>query len=145
MSVTRTQPDGKNCPALWSAIPSSLYLKLAKAAFIFHMDPNLARADQENAAIFAAGSAQTVLNELANHVRAHAGPISASDFSGWMNEIKDASGVQDSELFDPIRIALTGTHSGPDFDKLIPLIEQGVELNLGIPSVRQRLDAFVGV
>jgi glutamyl-tRNA synthetase/nondiscriminating glutamyl-tRNA synthetase len=117
----------------------------AKAAFIFHMDPNLARADQENAAILAAGSAQTVLNELANHVRAHAGPISASDFSGWMDEIKEASGVQDNELFDPIRIALTGTHSGPDFDKLIPLIEQGVELNLGIPSVRQRLDAFVGV
>jgi glutamyl/glutaminyl-tRNA synthetase len=62
-----------------------------------------------------------------------------------MDEIKEASGVQDNELFDPIRIALTGTHSGPDFDKLIPLIEQGVELNLGIPSVRQRLDAFVGV
>jgi glutamyl/glutaminyl-tRNA synthetase len=109
------------------------------------MDPNLARADQENAAILAAGSAQTVLNELANHVRAHAGPISASDFSGWMDGIKEASGVQDDELFHPIRIALTGTHSGPDFDKLIPLIEQGVELNLGIPSVRQRLDAFVGV
>lgn len=117
----------------------------AKAAFIFHMDPNLARADEENAAALAAGSAQTVLNELANHVRAHAGPISASDFSGWMNQIKEATGVEGNELFDPIRIALTGTHSGPEFEKLIPLIEQGVELNLGIPSVRERLDAFVGV
>ncbi len=117
----------------------------AKAAFIFHMDPNLARAIQENATVLAASSAQTVLNELANHARAHTGPLSASDFSGWMNQIKEATGVQGDELFLPIRIALTGTHSGPEFDKLIPLIEQGVELNLGIPSVRERLDAFIGV
>jgi len=117
----------------------------AKAAFIFHMDPNLARADQENASALAASSTQTVLNELANHVRAHAGSISASDFSAWMNQIKEATGIQGNNLFAPIRIALTGTHSGPEFDKLIPVIEQGVELNLGIPSVRERLDAFLGV
>jgi glutamyl/glutaminyl-tRNA synthetase len=117
----------------------------AKAAFIFHMDPSLARADQENAQALSAGSAQTVLNELANHVRAHAGPVSASDFSGWMNQVKEATGVRGDGLFHPVRIALTGTHSGPEFDMLIPLIEQGVELNLGIPSVRERLDAFIGV
>lgn len=117
----------------------------AKAAFMFHMDPNLARADLENAAILAAESSQTVLNELANHVRSHIGAVSASDFSAWMNEVQTATGVTGTELFDPVRIALTGTHSGPDFDKLIPLIEQGAELNLGIPSVRQRLDAFIGV
>lgn len=117
----------------------------AKAAFIFHMDPNLARADQDNAAALAVDSSQTVLNELANHVRAHAGAVSASDFSGWMNQIKEATGIQGDELSHPIRIALTGTHTGPELDKLIPLIEQGVELNLGIPSVRDRLEAFVGV
>jgi hypothetical protein len=44
-----------------------------------------------------------------------------------------------------VRIALTGTHSGPDFEKLIPVIEQGTLLNLGVPSVRHRLDAFTGV
>jgi glutamyl/glutaminyl-tRNA synthetase len=117
----------------------------AKAAFIFHMDPNLARADQANAEALAAGSAQAVLNELANHARAHAGPVSASDFSGWIDQIKEATGVRGDGIYHPIRIALTGTQSGPDFDKLIPLIEQGVELNLGIPSVRERLDAFIGV
>ena len=93
----------------------------------------------------AAESAQTVLNEIANRVRAHTGPVSASDFSTWLNEVKEVAGVDGKELFDPIRIALTGTYSGPDFDKLIPLIEQGVALELGIPSVRQRLDAFIGV
>ena len=61
----------------------------AKAAFMFHMDPNLARADLENAAILAAESSQTVLNELANHARSHVGPVTASDFSSWMNHVKD--------------------------------------------------------
>ena len=117
----------------------------AKAAFIFHMDPNLARAVQENAAILAAESSQTVLNELANHVRSHAGPVSASDFSNWINEVKTATGVDGDELYRPVRIALTGTHSGPELEKLIPLIEQGAALNLGVPDVRERLDAFIAV
>ncbi|WP_348262335.1 glutamate--tRNA ligase [Telmatobacter sp. DSM 110680] len=115
----------------------------AKAAFIFHMDPSLARGVPENAAILQAASAQTVLHELANRVRAHAGPITGTDFSKWMNEVKLATGVDGSQLFDPVRIALTGTSSGCDFDKLVPLIEQGADLGLGIPSVKQRLDAFM--
>jgi nondiscriminating glutamyl-tRNA synthetase len=44
-----------------------------------------------------------------------------------------------------MRIAITGTQMGPEFDKLIPVIEQGAELALGIPSVRQRVERFVGV
>ena len=117
----------------------------AKAAFIFHMDPNLARAVAENAAVLEAGSAQTVLHELANRVRAHDGSISANEFSDWLNEVSASTGIKGNELFHPVRIALTGTHSGPEFDKLVPLIEHGAELNLGIPGVRQRLDAFLGV
>jgi len=42
-------------------------------------------------------------------------------------------------------IALTGTHSGPDLDKLIPLIEDGAALGFGIPSVRDRIERFVKV
>jgi hypothetical protein len=117
----------------------------AKAAFMFHMDPNLARADLENAAILGASSSQTVLNEIANHARAHVGPVTASDFSGWPNEVKTATGVNGTELYNPICIALTGTPSGLDFDRLVPLIEQGSALNLGVPNVCQRLDAFIGV
>jgi hypothetical protein len=44
-----------------------------------------------------------------------------------------------------VRIALTGAHSGPDFDKVSPLIEDGAELGLGISSVRDRIELFVGV
>ena len=117
----------------------------AKALPIFHMDPNLARADQENAAILAVDSAHIVLAELANRVREHVGPVTPSDFSAWLNEIKEATGAKEEEVHQPVRIALTGTHSGPEFDKLIPVIEQGADLNLGVPNLRQRLDQFIGV
>jgi len=116
----------------------------AKAAFIFHMDPNLVRADKENEAILAAESARLVLAELANRVRVHVGPIAVSDFSAWINEVKAATGVNNKALYEPVRIALTGTPTGLEFDKLIPIIEQGATLNVGIPSVGQRLAAFLG-
>lgn len=117
----------------------------AKAATIFHMDSNLARADQENAAILAADSAHVVLTELANRAREQVGPLAAADFSRWINEIKQATGAREEEIHQPILIALIGTYSGPEFDKLIAVIEQGAELNLGIANVQQRLDQFIGL
>jgi nondiscriminating glutamyl-tRNA synthetase len=117
----------------------------AKAAFVFHTDPNLARADQENADILEVDSAHVVLTELANRVRAHTGPIGGSDFTKWLNEIKTITGAKDNQLFGPVRIALTGSNFSPDFDKLVPVLESGAMLNLGILNVRQRLDQFIGV
>jgi glutamyl/glutaminyl-tRNA synthetase len=70
--------------------------------------------------------------------------VRPEDFNGWMNDVKAATGVKGKELFHPVRIALTGAHSGPEFDKVIPLIEDGAALGLGILDVRERLAAFVG-
>ncbi|MFZ0744573.1 MAG: glutamate--tRNA ligase [Terracidiphilus sp.] len=117
----------------------------AKAYFVFGFDPDSARNDEQNKTVLAADSARTVLGELANHVRAHSEHVTPELFKTWMNEIKQATGVKGAELFHPVRIALTGSHSGPDFDKLLPLIEEGSILGLGIPSVQERLERFVGV
>jgi nondiscriminating glutamyl-tRNA synthetase len=116
-----------------------------KAAFIFGFDAEAARANEENAAVLAPDSARTVLAELAGRVRAHSGPVRPEDFKAWINEIKSATGIKGKELFHPVRIALTGAHSGPDFDKTLPLIEDGSMLGLGIPSVCERIEQFVGV
>ncbi len=62
-----------------------------------------------------------------------------------MNEIKLGTGVKGAELFHPVRIAITGAHSGPEFDKLLPVIEEGATLGLRIPSVCERVESFVGV
>jgi glutamyl-tRNA synthetase len=116
-----------------------------KAAPILGFDPSSARANPENAAILAADSSRTVLGELANRARAHADLVTAEDFKAWINDIKAATGIKGKELFHPIRIAITGSHSGPEFDKIIPLIEDGAALGLAIPSVRERIETFVGV
>jgi nondiscriminating glutamyl-tRNA synthetase len=117
----------------------------AETAFIFGFDPDQARATDENSAALSADSARTVLAEFADRVRAHAGPVRPEDFRSWMDEIKAAAGVKGKELFHPVRIALTGAHSGREFDKLLPLIEDGALLGLGIPSVSERIERFVGV
>jgi glutamyl-tRNA synthetase/nondiscriminating glutamyl-tRNA synthetase len=131
--------------ALFASKVSHLDALPANAAFIFRLDPSLSRADPENAAVLSAESTQTVLTELADRIRARQGPVTAENFANWMNEVKVATGVKGKDLYHPVRIAITGSHSGPEFDKLIPLIEQGATLGLGIPSVRDRIEQFVGV
>ncbi len=117
----------------------------AKALSVFGFDPNEARAKPENAEILAADSSRIVLAELGTRTRAHHDPVTPALFKMWMNEIKNVTGVQGQDLFHPVRIALTGAHSGPDFDKLLPLIEEGAALRIGIPSVSERVARFTGV
>jgi glutamyl-tRNA synthetase/nondiscriminating glutamyl-tRNA synthetase len=120
-----------------------------ESAFVFGFQPETARADEENAAVLATDSARTVLGELANRVRAHAGVVTPEAFKTWLGEIKAATGIKGKELFHPVRIALTGSQAGPDFDKLIPLIEEGAALSrswdLAVPGIRERVERFVGV
>ena len=59
--------------------------------------------------------------------------------------LRRLTGIKGAALYHPIRIALTGSHSGPDFDKLIPIIEEGSTLGIGVPSIQQRVERFVGV
>lgn len=117
----------------------------AKAYFVFGFDPEAARGDEQNAAVLADDSARTVLGELANRVRTHSEHVTPEFFKMWMDEIKEATGIDGDQLYHPARIALTGARSGPDFDKLLPLIEEGSTLRLGIPSVQERVERFVGV
>ena len=117
----------------------------AKALFIFGFDPDEARAKPENAEVLSSDSSRIVLAELATRLRAHHDAVTPAIFKTWMDEIKDATGVKSTDLFHPIRIALTGSPSGPEFDKLLPLIEAGAALNVGVPDVRDRVERFVGV
>jgi glutamyl/glutaminyl-tRNA synthetase len=118
---------------------------LAETAPVFGFDADAAHANPENAAVLATDSARTVLTEFALRLRTHSEPITPEIFKSWINEIKAATGIKGKDLFHPIRIALTGSHSGPEFDKLLPLIENGSMLGIGIPCVRDRVETFVGV
>ena len=75
-------------------------------------------------------------------ILAEPGPLTALRFKEVMNEVKTETGVKGKDLFHPVRIVLTGVHSGPEFDKLIPLIEEGSRLDLPtrVLSVRERVE-----
>jgi len=116
-----------------------------KAAFLFGIDVAAIKADPENATILGAESSQKVLAAFTAHLEAHTGSVTPELFREWMNEIKTITGVKGKDLFHPIRIALTGMHSGPEFDKLLPVIEHGAELPLPkpMPNVKERLQVFM--
>lgn len=122
-----------------------------KAQSVFRFDAAAAKANAENAAILQTEAAQKVLAAFAQRVHAQDGavtpePFNAEQFKILMNEIKAETGAKGKELFHPVRIALTGTHSGPEFDKLIPIFEEGSRLPLPthVLSVRERVEQFVG-
>ncbi|ACO33990.1 MULTISPECIES: glutamate--tRNA ligase [Acidobacterium] len=116
-----------------------------KARFVFEFDPAQARANEENAALLNTESAQKVLAAFAAKVRAHTGTVTPELFKIWMNEVKAETGAKGKDLFHPVRILLTGAHSGPEFDKLIPLFEEGSGLDLPVRvlSVRERVEKFL--
>jgi glutamyl-tRNA synthetase/nondiscriminating glutamyl-tRNA synthetase len=85
---------------------------------------------------------QRVIGAFAARAIAEPGPITAERFKALMNEVKAETGAKGKELFHPVRIVLTGAHSGPEFDKIIPLFEDGAALKLGVKSVAERAAAF---
>ncbi len=110
----------------------------AKAAFLFALDSAKTRADAENAALLSSDLGQRVVGAFVNRAIGEPGPITAERFKSLMNEVKAEAGAKGKDLFHPVRILLTGAHSGPEFDKIIPLFEDGAALDLGVKSTAER-------
>jgi nondiscriminating glutamyl-tRNA synthetase len=104
----------------------------------------VAQVAEEDAAMLTSEAGERVVRVFTEKVRGEAGPTTPQRFKELMNEVKAESGVKGKELFHPVRIILTGAHSGPEFDKLIPLFEDGSRLDLPahVLSVRERVEAF---
>jgi nondiscriminating glutamyl-tRNA synthetase len=105
---------------------------------------NLAPATQEDAALLTSEAGERVARAFTAKIRAEAGAMTPQRFKELMNEVKAETGAKGKDLFHPVRIILTGAHSGPEFDKLIPLLEEGSQLDLPthVLSVRERVEAF---
>ncbi len=118
----------------------------AKAAFLFGVDAAAARAEPENAAVLSGPGAAAALRAFAARVDGPEGEVTPELFHEWMKEVSTETGVEGKELFLPVRIALTGTHAGPEFERLLPVIAFGAELPLPkrVLGVRERMLRFVG-
>ena len=116
----------------------------ARAGLIFRVDPAAALSAPDNAEVLALPKANDVLSEFAERVEADDSPMTPESFRAIVNEVKEKTGAKGKELFHPIRIIITGSHSGPEFDKLIPILEEGSRLPLPahVMSVRERVEAF---
>ena len=115
-----------------------------RAGLIFRYDASAAMNAPANTEILAAPKSSEVLVAFAQQVEGDAAPMTPERFKAIMNEVKAKTGAKGKDLFHPVRIALTGSHSGPEFDKLIPIIDEGSQLDLPqhVLSVRERLAAF---
>jgi nondiscriminating glutamyl-tRNA synthetase len=113
----------------------------ARAALLFDFEPAATKSAPDNAEVLANPKTPIVINSFAQKVQSETAPLAAERFKAIVNEVKAETGAKGKELFHPIRTVLTGSHSGPEFDKLIPLIEEGAQLDLPkhVPSVKERV------
>jgi glutamyl-tRNA synthetase/nondiscriminating glutamyl-tRNA synthetase len=114
-----------------------------RAGIVFHFDAKKAIAAPENAEVFASPKSAEVIQSFARRALAESA-MTPEQFNTIINEVKAETGTKGKDLFHPVRVALIGTHSGPAFDKLVPLIEEGSRLQLPVhvKSVRERLQEF---
>jgi nondiscriminating glutamyl-tRNA synthetase len=119
-----------------------------RAKPVFHYDPQAALDSADNADVFAWPHTDAVLYRFTAKVledeSARANQLTPERFKAMVNEVKAETGAQGKELFHPTRIVITGSHSGPDFDRLIPILEEGSRLRLPtrVLSVRERAEEF---
>jgi nondiscriminating glutamyl-tRNA synthetase len=142
-------PESANEPVLnWFDRVLSLFLPAVdqlqqlpeRAAVVWR----IAETTPEDAAILNSEAGAKVAQAFKAKVRAEAGAMTPERFKELMNEVKAEAAVKGKDLFHPVRIILTGAHSGPEFDKLIPLFEEGSRLDLPahVLSVRERVELW---
>jgi glutamyl-tRNA synthetase/nondiscriminating glutamyl-tRNA synthetase len=115
-----------------------------RAGIIFRFDARRALSAPENAEVFSTPSSRLVIEAFARRAATES-PLTVERFNAIMNEIKAETAAKGKYLFHPVRVVLIGTHSGPAFDKLIPVIEEGSRLPLPVhvKSVSERVREFM--
>jgi glutamyl-tRNA synthetase/nondiscriminating glutamyl-tRNA synthetase len=118
----------------------------ARAAFIFDFNPTEAMKSEAVQHVLAEAKAADVIRLLAGEL-AKPGRELPRDWKEVVSTVKAQSGQKGKPLFHPIRVALTGSDSGPELDKLLPIFENGNRLSLPKPvlSCRQRTAAFAAL
>ncbi len=114
-----------------------------RAGIIFNYNATKALDAPENAEVLAAEKTRAIVQGFARRATEES-KLTPERFKEIMNELKTETGAKGKDLFHPVRVMLIGAHSGPDFDRLIPLIEEGsqLELPIHVKSVRERVSEF---
>lgn len=115
----------------------------ARTDLVFEYDAEAALLFPPNVEVLAQPGAQEVVSSFLNHALED-GDFTAMRFKELLNIVKQETGQKGKNLFHPIRVVITGYSSGPEFDKLIPVLETGSRLDLpkAVKGPRQRLEEF---
>jgi nondiscriminating glutamyl-tRNA synthetase len=119
-----------------------------RASFIFHYDAQAALAAPDNRETLAWTNTDAVIARFTVKIledeSARSAHLTPECFKRLVNEVKAETGAKGKELFHPIRLLVTGSHSGPEFDRLIPILEEGSRLALPkhVLSTWERVQAF---
>ena len=115
---------------------------------IFNYDARAAATGADNIEVLSWPNSNAVLARFTVKIladeSAQLGHMTPERFNEIVSQVKAETGAKGKELFHPIRIAVMGSHSGPAFDKLIPILEEGSHLNLPkhVLTVRERVEEF---
>ena len=99
---------------------------------IFRFDAKEALQAEENTEVIESEDSRRVLSSFCQRVSA-AGELDSDKFRALITEVRKETRLKGKNLFHPIRVALTGRTSGPELDKLVPILEQGAKLPLPTP------------
>jgi glutamyl-tRNA synthetase/nondiscriminating glutamyl-tRNA synthetase len=115
-----------------------------RAGLIFRVDAAAALNSADNAEVLGAPKASEVLAAFAAQVESDPSPMTPERFKAIMSEVKAKTETKGKDLFHPVRIVFAGSHSGPEFDKLIPILEEGSKLPLPVHvmNTHERVAAF---
>ena len=111
--------------------------------FLFDFSARRSLADPEIARTLSDPKARAVIEAVIRHLGSE--PINAVRFQAIADAVRRETGMKGRDLYHPMRIALTGTASGPEMVKLLPVIEEGSRLPLPvrIPSRADRARALL--
>ena len=116
-----------------------------QASSVLSFDPASALADPEVTAILADPASLRVI-EVLDRLLAESvqEPLTWESYREIVLQVKQETGVKGKALFHPVRVSITGRASGPELDRLVPLLETGASLETPkpIPGVRERVAAF---
>jgi len=115
-----------------------------RAGLIFKVDATAALAAADNAQVLGGPKAKEVLATFTGIAETDKSVMTPDRFKAIMNDVKARTETKGKDLFHPVRIVFTGSHSGPEFDKLIPILEEGSQLPLPVHvmNTQERIAAF---
>jgi glutamyl-tRNA synthetase len=100
----------------------------AEAALFFDFSPERSLLDADVRATLASPDARAVIAGALERLPPEG--LTAPAFQSVAAEVRRGTGAKGKDLYHPIRVGLTGSSSGPELVRLLPLLDEGSRLDL---------------